>query len=217
MNGRADGVKRTLLPGDAWVDYAPQWIAPIRAVPLLEELIDSLAWEQRPIVVFGKEIMQPRLICWAGMIPYKYSGQILEERPLEGLLAELNAEVSDAVGVPFNHVLLNRYRDGKDHMGWHADDERELGRDPVIAAISLGVRRKFNMHRKKNKGQKRRFKLGDGSLLVMGGACQHTWRHSVPRMARVKGERINLTFRLLRGPPGWRSDTSMPSKATRAR
>jgi alkylated DNA repair dioxygenase AlkB len=198
-------VKRTRLPDDAWIDYTPQWVPPTRAQSLKAELIETLAWEQRPIVVFGRSILQPRFICWAGEIPYKYSGQVLEERPLEGLLADLNAQVSAAVGIPFNHVLLNRYRNGADHMGWHADDERELGRDPVIAAISLGAKRRFYLHRKKNKGQKRRFKLGDGSLLVMGGTCQHTWRHCVPKMAGLEGERINLTFRYLHGPPGWRS------------
>ena len=197
-------LKRHKMPGDAWVDYGPGWIEPDDAFDLLSELIETMAWEQRPIVVFGKEVMQPRLICWGGELPYKYSGQILEPRPLEGRLAELNARVSEAVGVAFNHVLLNRYRDGKDHMGWHADDERELGRDPVIAALSLGARRKFALHRKKKKGQKRRFELANGSLLVMGGACQHTWRHSVPKMAAVDRERINLTFRYLKGPPGWR-------------
>ncbi len=203
-------MRRDKLPGDAWIDYAPEWIDKPAASALLARLIEELAWEQRPIVVFGKEILQPRLICWAGELPYKYSGQTLESRPLDGILAELNARVSEAVGVPFNHVLLNRYRDGKDHMGWHADDEKELGRQPVIAAISLGARRKFTLHRKRNKKQKRRYELANGSLLVMGGACQHTWRHSVPKMAAVQGERINLTFRLLKGPPGWREPLPPP-------
>ena len=197
---------RTELPGDAWIDYQGDFLDRDRAGALQAQLTDELPWEQRPIRMFDKEIMQPRLIAWMGEIPYRYSGQVLEPRPLTGVLAELNAELSERCGVPFNHVLLNRYRDGRDHMGWHADDERELGRDPVIAAISVGVRRRFQLHRKKNRRQKRRYELAHGSLLVMGGACQHTWRHCVPKMGAVTGERINLTFRWLKGPPGWRED-----------
>ena len=196
--------KRDDLPGDAWIDYAPNWIEASAARALLAQLIDELAWEQREIMVFGKPVMQPRLIAWAGDLPYRYSGQTLEPVPMTGALAELNAAVSEVVGVPFNHVLGNRYRDGRDAMGWHADDERELGRQPVIAALSLGVGRKFMLHRKRNKRQKRHYTLSHGSLLVMGGACQHTWRHSVPKMTVISEERINLTFRLLKGPPGWR-------------
>jgi alkylated DNA repair dioxygenase AlkB len=196
--------KRDDLPGDAWIDYDPNWIASDRASELLQQLLDELAWEQRPIMVFGKPVMQPRLIAWAGELPYRYSGQTLEVLPISGVLAQLTHAVSEAVGVPFNHVLGNRYRDGKDSMGWHADDERELGRQPVIAALSLGVGRKFMLHRKRNKRQKRHYTLSHGSLLVMGGACQHTWRHAVPKMTVVTDERINLTFRLLKGPPGWR-------------
>lgn len=205
-------MKRTKMPGDAWIDYGAEWLSKPDADALLHELIDELQWEQRPINVFGREVMQPRLICWAGELPYKYSGQVLEPRPLTGRLAELNARISEEVGVPFNHVLCNRYRDGKDHMGWHADDERELGRNPVIAALSLGARRKFNLHRKKKKGQKRHFQLANGSLLVMGGACQHSWRHSVPKMAAIQSERINLTFRYLKGPPGWREPARSPAR-----
>ncbi len=197
-------MRRIALPGDAWIDHAPRWLAEDEATALLDALIRDQPWSQRPIVVFGREVLQPRLIAWAGELPYRYSGQVLEPRPLDGVLRALADRVAAEVGVPFNHVLLNRYRDGRDHMGWHADDERELGRDPVIAALSLGAPRKFHLHRKRNRRQKRHFRLGHGSLLVMGGACQHTWRHCVPRMAGVQGERINLTFRWLKGPPGWR-------------
>jgi len=197
-------LERTELPADAWVDYDPHWISEDQASALLQELIDGLAWEQRPIKVFNKEILQPRLLAWAGELPYHYSGQTLEIRPLAGRLAELTRAASEAVGVDFNHVLLNRYRDGRDHMGFHADNERELGRQPVIAALSVGAKRKFVLARKRNRRQKRHYMLHSGSLLVMGGACQHTWRHCVPKMTQVTGERINLTFRLLKGPPGWR-------------
>ncbi len=196
--------RRDALPGDAWIDYESGWIPSEDAAALLASFISELPWEQRPINVFGREVMQPRLISWGGELPYRYSGQTLEPRPIHPVLLPLTDAVRERVGVPFNHVLLNRYRDGRDHLGWHADDERELGRDPVIAAVSLGAARRFVLHRKKKRSQKRNYVLGPGSLLVMGGACQHTWRHSVPKMLAVKRERINLTFRWLGGPPGWR-------------
>lgn len=202
---------RTELPGDAWIDYDADWLPTARADALLRTLLADLPWEQRPIVVFGREIPQPRLIAWGGELPYRYSGQTLEPRPLTPVLASLLEEVSAAVGAPFNHVLLNRYRDGRDRLGWHADDERELGPSPLIAALSLGAERRFTLHRKRRKKQKRSYRLAHGSLLVMGGACQHTWRHAVPGMAGVTDERINLTFRLLRGPPGWRAHPARPA------
>lgn len=195
--------KRDKLPDDTWIDYARSWIAADAATDLLAQLTEELDWQERPLMMFGKPVMQPRLITWMGETPYKYSGQTLPSVPITGILAELTASVSEACGVPFNHVLGNRYRNGKDHMGWHADDEAQLGRNPTIAALSLGVRRRFALNRNKNKRQKRHYALAHGSLLVMGGACQQAWRHAVPKMAKVEHERINLTFRLLKGPPGW--------------
>ncbi len=198
-------LERFDLGKDAYTDYDPQWLDSEESDDMLASLLTSCAWEQRAIVAGHKEVMQPRLIDWGGDLPYRYSGQTLEPRPLTGLLGELNERVSDVVGVPFNHVLLNRYRDGRDHMGMHTDAEFELGQNPTIAALSLGVSRHFVL-RPKFKGRKheRRFLLAHGSLLVMGGTLQHRWRHGVPKMMGVSGERINVTFRRLMGPPGWR-------------
>lgn len=193
---------RTELGEEAFVDYDSAWLTPEEARALHHILIDAFDWEQRPINVFGKAIMQPRLIAWAGELPYRYSGQVLEPRPIEGPIGELNERISSLVGVRFNHVLLNRYRDGMDNMGMHADDEPELGRDPVIAALSLGASRKFALRHKRRKGRKLDLQLDDGSLLVMGGTIQHRWRHGVPKQKSVTKERINVTFRrLLRPPP----------------
>ena len=193
------------LGKDAYTEYDSCWLDAQEADRCLADLLANGVWEQRAIVAGHKEMVQPRLIDWGGTIPYRYSGQTLEPRPLEGLLADLNARVSDVVGVPFNHVLLNRYRDGRDHMGMHTDAEFELGQNPTIAALSLGVERQFVL-RPKFKGHKheRRFLLSHGSLLVMGGTLQHRWRHGVPKMTGVSGERINVTFRRLMGPPGWK-------------
>jgi len=184
-------------------------MTPGRADALLTELIDTEPWEHRAIVVFGREIMQPRLISWAGQLAYKYSGQTLEPRELSPTLAGLCHEVSAATGTHFNHLLLNRYRDGQDHIGYHADNEPELGRDPLIASLSLGARRRFLLKRKDHRRSKR-LSLEHGSLLVMGGTLQHTWRHAVPKMARCEEERINITFRRLMGPPGWRAGPQRP-------
>jgi alkylated DNA repair dioxygenase AlkB len=196
-------MQRKDLGRGAWMDIDQRWLDEDDATALLTELIDT-EWVQRPILVFGREIMQPRLISWAGELPYKYSGQTLPIRPLTDTLSKLCRAASDAADTEFNHVLLNRYRDGNDHMSYHADNEPELGKDPVIGALSVGFPRYFRL-RRKDKRRNHKVLLRHGSLLVMGGNIQHTWRHAVPKMAHAEGERINITFRRLLGPPGWRS------------
>lgn len=187
---------RTELGRGAFYDYDPTWLSPSRADALFDVLVRTMTWEQRAIRVFGRDVMQPRLITWAGEVPYRYSGQTLEPRPVPAVLEPVLDTVREACHVPFNHILLNRYRDGHDTMGMHADDERDLGRNPVIAALSLGTPRRFLL-RPKNRNAKHRAEvtLENGSLLVMGGNTQHTWRHGVPRQKRITGERINVTFR----------------------
>ncbi len=192
------------LGGGAWYTYTSEWLAPGDRRAPQAALTEQIQWEQRAIRMFGKELMQPRLVGWAGALPYRYSGQVLEPRAAPPILDALTERVIDEVGVPFNHVLLNRYRDGDDRMGRHADDEPELGREPVIAAVSLGARRRFRME-KKGSRTRRTQNLADGSLLVMGGTMQHRWYHAVLKEPGSAEERINVTFRLLRGPPGWRA------------
>ena len=172
-------------------------------------LIEEEEWEQRSIVALGKERAQPRLMSWAGDVEYKYSGQTLPIRPYSEALLSLQNKVSAYCEHEFNHVVINRYRDGKDHMSLHADNEPELGRNPLIAAISLGVPRRFMLQHKnkKYKGGKRKVILHPASILIMGGDIQHTWRHSVPQTGGPTGERINITFRWLHGPPGWRGNS----------
>ena len=190
----------------AFTEYDANWLDEDQATRLFRDLVEQLDWSERPIYALGKELMQPRLIAWAGELPYKYSGQTLEAQPTAPVLKDVLQAVSTRLGVPFNHVLLNRYRDGRDNMGMHADNEPELGKNATIAAISLGVDRWFVMCPKGKKANrfKRKFKLTHGSLFVMRGTVQHRWRHGVPKMGEVEQERINLTFRLLKGPPGWR-------------
>eukprot|EP00746_Dinoflagellata_sp_MGD_P144723 gnl/MRDRNA2_/MRDRNA2_77426_c0_seq3.p1 gnl/MRDRNA2_/MRDRNA2_77426_c0~~gnl/MRDRNA2_/MRDRNA2_77426_c0_seq3.p1 ORF type:complete len:137 (-),score=29.99 gnl/MRDRNA2_/MRDRNA2_77426_c0_seq3:364-774(-) len=112
----------------------------------------------------------------------------------------------------FNHVVVNYYRDGSDDIGWHADDEAQLGRNPLVAALSLGVTRKFQMRRKRNIRSVKELKLVHGSLMIMGGTFQHTHLHAVPKDADVSGRRVNVTFRRLRGPPGWSEAASYFNK-----
>lgn len=190
------------LAAGAWVEHDPAWMARAEAETLLSELREGLAWEQREIVLFGRRILQPRLIAWAGDLPYRYSGQTLEPRAFTPALAGVLGRVRDRAGVPFNHVLANRYRSGDDSMGLHADDEPELGPDPVVAIVSLGVPRRLVVKpRRKSLGAAREFSLGPGSVLIMGGTCQRHYVHGVPRQPRVDAERISLTFRyLVRAP-----------------
>ena len=153
-------------------------------------------------MLFGRRILQPRLIAWAGDLGYRYSGQTLEPRAFTPAAATLLARVTARAGAPFNHVLVNRYRSGDDSMGLHADDEPELGRDPLVATVSLGVARRFVVRpRKKSDPRRCELSLGHGALLVMGGSCQRHYVHGVPRQPGLAGERISLTFRrLLREP-----------------
>jgi alkylated DNA repair dioxygenase AlkB len=194
------------LGGDgarAFIDLEPAWLDAADAARLHAAVRDEIAWEQREIVMFGKRVPQPRLVGWGGAAAYRYSGQTLEPRALTPALAAVLARASAFAGVAFNHVLCNRYRDGRDSMGLHADDEPELGPDPVVATLSLGATRRFVVvPRRPRDGERRSFELPSGSLLVMGGACQRRFRHGLPRDPRVTAERISLTFRaVVANPP----------------
>ena len=193
---------RSVLEHGAWVDHDPVWLGREEADHALAALRDELVWEQRAIVLFGRRVLQPRLIAWAGELGYRYSGQTLEPRPFTPPARQLLDRVRAEVGEPFNHVLVNRYRNGDDSMGLHADDEPELGDDPVVATVSLGVVRRFVLRPRRRRDRSGRdFLLGHGALLVMGGTCQRYYVHGVPRDASALGERISLTFRrLLRAP-----------------
>lgn len=193
---------RCELGRDAWLDILHGWMPAHEATALHAELRALTAWEQLPIWARGKEVLQPRLMAWAGELPYRYSGLTLEPRPLTPTLEALQHRIAEVAGVEFNHVVLNLYRDGRDHVGMHADDERELGREPVIASLSLGARRRFVLRPKNRRIKKRReFKLLHGSLFLMGGSCQHTWYHGVPAQPSRRESRINLTFRMVLRPP----------------
>jgi alkylated DNA repair dioxygenase AlkB len=190
------------LASDAWLDYDAAWLSADEADAALAALRDELTWEQRAIVLFGRRILQPRLIAWAGDLGYRYSGQTLEPRAFTPAAGRLLERVRGQTGVPFNHVLVNRYRTGDDSMGLHADDEPELGPDPTVAIVSLGATRRLAIKpRRKRDRERHDLELAHGALLIMGGTCQRHYVHGVPRQAGAGGERISLTFRsLLRAP-----------------
>ncbi len=193
---------RIPLASGAWLDHDAGWLPPDAADEALAALRDELAWEQREIVLFGRRVLQPRLIAWAGDVGYRYSGQTLEPRAFTPTASRLLAGVRSRAGVAFNHVLANRYRSGDDSMGLHADAEPELGPDPVVAIVSLGTARRLVIKpRRRQERERRDLQLGHGALLVMGGTCQRHYVHGVPRESGARGERISLTFRkLLRAP-----------------
>ncbi len=167
---------------------------------LMRELLCELTWEQRSITLFGREVMQPRRIAWQGELPYRYSNQTLQPREVSETVSGVLARVEIACGVEFNHVLLNHYRDGTDSMGWHADNERELGECPAVASISLGAARRF-VAKARDAGERVDLALGGGDLLLMGGDFQNRYVHAVPKTKRPVGERLSLTFRALRCAP----------------
>ena len=188
-------LERLPLP-DADVRLDGAWLPPADADALFDALHRDVAWENHPVRLFGRELPSPRLSCWVGDAgaAYRYSGLLREPRPWPAPLAGLRARLARALGVGFDSVLANLYRDGRDAMGWHADDEPELGPAPVIASLSLGATRRFVL-RHRDGAPRLAVDLSHGSLLVMAGATQANYRHALPRTARPVGPRINLTFR----------------------
>jgi alkylated DNA repair dioxygenase AlkB len=163
---------------------------------LFTSLLNCLDWQEENIFIFGKWVKVPRLMCWYGDSDayYEYSGVSHKPIPWLPQLQAIRDKVEQQSKCAFNSVLANLYRDGRDSMGCHADDEKELGMNPVIASLSLGEERLFKMHHKKTK-QTVDINLQHGDLLVMGGTCQRFWMHSIPKTKAHKTPRINLTFR----------------------
>jgi alkylated DNA repair dioxygenase AlkB len=194
-------------PDVAWY---PDWLAPDRAEQCLAQLLAEVEWRQDTMGTPGGRVALPRLTAWQGDpdAVYVYSGIRNLPQPWTPTVAELKTAAEAASNARFNSVLLNRYRSGTDSMGWHADRERELGPQPIIASVSLGAARTFDLRHNKT-GTIQSFSLKSGSLLVMKGETQAEWRHRVPKEPRVAGERINLTFRWVTP----REQASRPSRA----
>jgi alkylated DNA repair dioxygenase AlkB len=151
------------------------------------------------VTLFGKSHPIPRLQCFIAQqgVQYRYSNLTMEGYGFPRVLELIKQKIEETTNYPFNAVLCNLYRDGQDSMGWHSDNEAELGEDPVIASLSLGSQRTFRLRELKNRKETVDFELSHGSLLVMKEGVQNEWEHSVPKRLRVKQQRINLTFRLI--------------------
>lgn len=179
-------------------DHVPGWLDRDEADQLLAHLAASKPWEQQELRRYGRTVPVPRLTCWVGDAAYTYSGISNSPHPWTPELADLRDRLEATTGASYNSVLCNLYRDGRDAVGWHSDDEPELGPRPVIASISLGATRTFKLRHQATRDVVD-FELGHGDVLVMREESQSDWRHSVPRRARVTEPRINLTFRWFHG------------------
>ena len=166
---------------------------------LFNKLKKTIPWKQDLIKVFGKTYDQPRLTSLHSTLKKKYSYSSITMNPLAMTndLIYLMTEIKKINNTGFNTVLLNLYRNGSDSNGWHADNEKELGKNPVIASLSLGESRYFHLKHRSKKSQRFKIKLDHGSLLIMSGVMQHKWLHMIPKTKKIMGERINLTYRKL--------------------
>ena len=186
--------------GDAWIREYPKLFSPGHADELLKALLAQIPWRQDSIRIAGKRIPVPRLQCWMGdrNCRYAYSGIQLEPVPWQGPITEIRDKIQALGDADFNSVLLNYYRNGQDSVAWHADDEPELGANPVIASLSLGAERKFQLRHKRDKSRDRyHMLLRNGSVLIMGKTLENNRLHQLHKETTLQSPRITLTFRML--------------------
>jgi alkylated DNA repair dioxygenase AlkB len=177
-----DGLRRDALDARSWLDVAPGWVPDHAA--LFDRLLDIAPWQQRTRRMWDDEVLEPRLVAsWP------------TGAPLPPEVLELTAPLSQRYGVAFDSCLVNLYRDGSDAVAWHADTVRKVLRDPLVATVSLGARRSFLLRPAAGGAVARRYAPGEGDLIVMGGACQHDWHHTVPREKSASGARMSITLR----------------------
>jgi alkylated DNA repair dioxygenase AlkB len=186
----------TLLPNDGVALYYGPVLNQAEAHRHLESLLHDIPWKHDELVLFGKRIITARQVAWFGEpgCSYKYSGTTRLALPWTPQLLLLKELVQRLTSAKFNSCLLNFYRDRSQGMAWHSDDEKELGQNPVIASLSLGAPRELRFKHKLTR-QTLSIRLEDGSLLLMKGATQHHWLHSLVKSRNVATARVNLTFR----------------------
>ena len=185
---------------DAEIIYYTHFFNKKEADVIFEQLANEVPWQQDDIRVFGKIHPQPRLTALFGNEGKSYSYSNIKMHPhlWNPLLQKIKSYVESVTNTNFTTVLLNQYRDGKDSNGWHADDEKELGINPIIASLSFGAERTFQLKHNFDKTQKKSIILEHGSLLVMQGTTQNFWKHQIPKTSKAIGSRINLTFRVIK-------------------
>ena len=195
----SDETPQQLHLPDSDICYFPNFINSAEATHIFETLKKETPWQQDDIKVFGKVYAQPRLTALYGINQktYSYSNIEMIPHPLTPTLANLKQLVDETSTANFTTVLLNYYRDGKDSNGWHADNEKELGKNPIIASLSFGQERFFHLKHRTDKTLKHKLLLQHGSLLLMKGETQHHWLHQIPKTAKPIDGRINITFRII--------------------
>jgi alkylated DNA repair dioxygenase AlkB len=184
---------------DADLLYHPTFYTKSESDKIFKTLLETIEWKQDKIMMYGKEILLPRLSAWYGDSdkPYTYSGITLNPLPWTDELLQIKERIEKVANVKFSSVLINRYRNGQDYVGWHTDAEKELGKNPVIGSVNFGATRKFQLRRIDNHSEKFEVELKHGTFLLMHGSTQHFWQHQVPKTAVKIGERLNLTFRVI--------------------
>lgn len=184
------------LPG-ADIVYYPNFLPQEEVVTLFKSLFSEVDWLQDDICVYGKTYPQPRLthLFAENDIPYSYSNVTMYPSPFSEVLFSIKKRIENITGAKFTTCLANLYRDGNDSNGWHADDEKELGQDPIIASVSLGAERWFHLKHKTDRSIKKKLLLKPGSLLLMGSGTQQNYLHQIPKTKKVAAPRINLTYR----------------------
>lgn len=184
---------------DGEIRLFPRLFSVAESDVFFDALKREVDWKAQRIRLFGRTVPLPRLSAWFGDpgAVYRYSGIQMAPVPWSNLLCDIKARVDRACETVFNSVLLSRYRDERDGVSWHSDDERALGRNPIIGSVSFGAVRTFQLRHKTDQSLKKHIDLPHGSLLLMAGTTQHHWEHRIPKRSRPRGERINLTFRTI--------------------
>ncbi|CAM3878905.1 alpha-ketoglutarate-dependent dioxygenase AlkB [Flavobacterium cucumis] len=184
---------------DAVFEFYPNFFNKEEADMLFDKLINETPWQQDDITIFGKKIAQPRLTCLFGNEgkPYSYSGLTMQPHPWNPTLIFIKERIEQISNLHFTTVLANLYRNEKDSNGWHADNEKELGRNPIIASVSFGEERKFQLKHNINSNAKMTLNLNHGSLLLMKEGSQVHYKHQIPKASQSKKARVNLTFRMI--------------------
>ena len=188
---------------DGEILFMRNFLSPNEAKCYFDLLQNTIRWKQEEVKFYGKTYPVPRKTAWYGYegFNYSYSGINCFPEIWTKELVEIKSQIERFIpNEDFTSVLLNLYNNGNDKMGWHADDEKELGKNPTIASVSLGETRRFDIKHKQNKDLHYKFELTSGSLLIMRGALQHNWVHQIPAQKKVKEPRINLTFRTIKKP-----------------
>ncbi len=184
---------------DADVIYYPNFFSKNEADDYFKKLKSQIEWQQDEIKVFGKTYNQPRLTAFFGINkePYSYSNITMYPTLFGGAILDIKNSIELKLNISFTSCLANLYRDGKDSNGWHADNEKSLGKNPTIASVTFGEERPFHFKHKGDKTLKEKIILKHGSLLLMQGATQDNWLHQIPKTTRIIEPRINLTFRII--------------------